>query len=137
MNKAIISIMAILALFIAVAAFAHPRGNWSANTPEEQKFFDATKDLRKQMHDTKFELRELYRSPDPDQKRITEMEKKMDDLRSQIREKADELGISRGYGHCDGPGGYGKKGHGYRSGSYGNCENCGYGGYGPGYGRMM
>jgi hypothetical protein len=137
MKKAFISILAIVALVVAVAAFAHPRGGWDANTPEQQKFFDATKDLRKQMHDTKFELRELYHTPDADQKKITELEKNMDDLRSQIREKADEYGISRGQGNCEGPRGYGKRGHGYKRSGYGTCEDCGYGGYGPGYGRMM
>jgi hypothetical protein len=140
-KNAFMSILAIVALLIAVVAFAHPGGGRYANTPEQQKFIDVTKDLRKQMHDTKFELRELYRTPESDQKKITELEKKMDDLRAQIREKADDQGISRGYGNCDGPGGFGYgKGRGYNRSGNGDCGNCwkdGYGGHGPGYGRMM
>jgi hypothetical protein len=141
-KKASISIVTIAVLMIAVAAFAHPWGAGSAWTQEQQEFFGETKDLRKQMHDKRFELMELYRTPDADSKKIAELEKDLNELRTEIRKKANVYDLTRGYGpgNCGGPGRRFGKGQAYKGG-YDNCESClqnqPYQGRGFGYGRMM
>jgi hypothetical protein len=58
-------------------------------SPETYRdFFDQTRELRKQLHDLRFDYQEALRSPEDQGKNISELEQKMFDLQQQIREKA-------------------------------------------------
>lgn len=85
-------------------------------------FMDATVDLRKEMFSKSEQMRALTFAADPDEAKIDVLAKEMFDLRTQIQEKADELGWQGGIG---GPGfGCGGPGRGMGMG-------CGRGGNGP------
>lgn len=79
-----------------------------ADTEEGRKFLDETKDLRKKLHDSMFELKEAYLAGD--EKKTEKIEKETEEIREQIHEKAEKAGINktrRGYGRgCYGPYGY-------------------------------
>jgi hypothetical protein len=101
MRKTVIGIMVLTLLLITAAAFARPWGPGGKNieiTAEQQKFFDETRDLRKQMHDKKFELREAYRAQNPDEKKIAALETDVNNLREKIQGRANELGVEPGSG---------------------------------------
>jgi hypothetical protein len=145
MKKIFIGLIGLTFLLIAAAAFANPWGMMGGKsgqiTAEQQKFFDETKEMRKAMHDKKFELMEAYRSGTPDEQKIDGLEKEIAGIREKIQDKAKELGVTTGPGDCgnqgmncqkfskaDGPG----------CGQFGNCyqnspRNC----CGPMQGRMM
>ncbi len=53
-----------------------------------QKFMDETKDLRRQLHNKKFEYFEAMRKPEPDRETVTKLEKEIRDLQWDIYEKA-------------------------------------------------
>lgn len=104
MKKVLIGIIG-LSLLLAAVAFARP---WGAGpdsnlTAEQQKFFDSTRDLRKEMHDKRFQLMELYRS-NADQAKIDAIENDIEAIRAQIQAKAQELGTGYGPGACAGQG---------------------------------
>jgi len=105
---------------------------WKANTgqnvqvmDEETKkaynaFMDATVDLRRDMFSKRELMRALTFAANPDEAKIDALAKEMFDLRTQIQEKADELGWQGGIGGpgfgCGGPGrgygmGYGRGGN--------------------------
>ena len=88
-----------------------------ADTEEGKKFLEETADLRKKIHDKKFDLKEAYRKGD--EKKAAKIEGEIDKLREKLYEKAEKAGINkkRGYGR-----GYGR--------GHGGCGSCG----GPGYG---
>jgi hypothetical protein len=101
MRKIIVGVMALTLLLITAAAFARPWGpgmKVADASVEQQKFFDETRELRKAMHDKKFELREAYRAQVPDEQKIAKLEKELSDMREKIRSRADELGIGPGAG---------------------------------------
>lgn len=127
MKKIVMALLACSVLLVGAAAFARPWGPEAKVSTEQQKFFAETKDLRKQMHDKRFELMELYRSQNPDQEQAAALEKEIDALRDQIQEKAKAAGIEPGCGNCQ-PGGMGKGGR-------GNCMQQGSGTCGMMYGR--
>lgn len=107
MRKVFIGVIGLTFLLIAAAAFAHPRGMAYCNpeqvSAEQQKFFDETKEMRKAVHDKKFELMEAYRTPKPDEKKIDDLEKEIAGIREKIQAKAKELGIAPGFGNCGNP----------------------------------
>jgi|GEM_PF-4110123 len=125
--KKILAIIIGLSLLIAAAAFARPwgAGQGAGISAEQQKFFAETRDLRKEMHDKRFQLMELYRS-NADQTKIDAVEADMEAIRAQIQAKAAELGITAGPGSCGGPGGNCRNGQG-RSFEQGSCNGgpCG------------
>lgn len=92
-------------------------------------FMDATVDLRREMFGKREQMRALTFAETPDQAKIDALAKEMFDLRTQIQEKADELGWQGGIGGpgfaCGGPGcGPGKgmgMGMGYGRGGNGPC----------------
>jgi len=137
MKKIFMGLMGLTLLLISVAAFAHPRGMMEGRTgqvsAEQQKFFDETRELRKAMHDKRFELMEAYRTADPDEKKIDGLEKEIAGIKEKIQAKAKELGVTTGPGFCGNPG-MGCQGA-------GKCGNCNQGGPqncpGPMQGRMM
>jgi len=71
-------------------------------------FMDATVDLRREMFSKKEQLRTLTFAENPDEAKIDALAKEIFDLRTQVQEKADELGWQGGMGgsgfRCGGPG---------------------------------
>lgn len=146
MTKLYVSLVAVVFIFTAAIAFAGPWGPGAINpsgSADQQKFFDETRDLRRQMHEKRFELMELYRNPEADRAQAEALEKEIGDLQAKIRDKAGELKIAQGYGFCgNSPQGSNCPGYqnqtDYRSGPQGNCwQKQSLRGRGMGYGRMM
>ena len=124
MKKIFLGIMGLSLLLMAAAAFARPWGMGpnAGNISAEQKlFFDATKDLRKEMHDKRFELRELSRTG-ADQSKIDALESDIETLRANIRVKAEEFGIKDGRGGCANQGADCSIGQGCGKGYARNCD---------------
>ncbi len=150
MKKALAVVVAIGILSFGVMAFAHgggygmmggghgmmgggpgfgpggcggPGGYGKAVDPEKREaFFKDTLDLRKQLHEKMFELREAYFSGD--EKKAEKLGKEVEGLQEKLYEAAKEHGIisTEGYGK-----GYGR--------GYGGHMGQGYGGHmGPGMG---
>lgn len=68
-------------------------------------FMDATIDLRREMFSKNEQMRALTFAATPDEAKIDALAKEMFDLRTQIQEKADEVGWQGGLGPgCGGPG---------------------------------
>lgn len=102
MKKMLFVVVGLSVLLLAAAAFARPWGmdqNAGNISAEQKQFFDATKDLRKEMHDKRFGLMELYRAG-ADQATIDAMEGDIEALRAKIQAKAAEFGIGGGAGAC-------------------------------------
>ena len=102
MKNIFLVIIGLSLLLLAAVAFARPwdMGQNGGNISAEQKqFFDATKDLRKEMHAKRFELMELSRTG-ADQAKIDTLESEIEALRTKIQAKAEELGIAGGPGNC-------------------------------------
>ncbi len=72
----------------------------------DQKFLDETADLRREMHQKRFEYMEAVRDPKTDEKTIAKLEKELGELQEKIHEKAPEGAYGRGYGKR---GGYGRR----------------------------
>ena len=62
------------------------RNGWTRE--QNQKFLDDTVELRKEMHDKRFEYREALRNPKTTRQQLSKMEKEMIDLRDKIYDKA-------------------------------------------------
>lgn len=58
------------------------------STEEHEKFLDATRDLRKKMHDLRFEYGEMMRNPATTMGDLKKMEQEMSELRRKIMEQA-------------------------------------------------
>jgi Spy/CpxP family protein refolding chaperone len=102
----------------------------------DQKKLDETYDLRKKLHDKKFEYREARRKGDKE--KLEALEKEIEKLKEEFYEKTGITGKKGKRGKKYGRRGYGPRG-GYDSGGYGDCGGPGYGGQGgrdsgPGYG---
>lgn len=129
MKKISLGIMGLSLVLLAAVAFARPWGmgpNAENISVEQKQFFDATKDLRKEMHDKRFELMELYRTG-TDQAKIDALESDVEALRAKIQAKAAEFGISGGPGACGNQGancGMGQgSGQGFGCNGNGPCAN--------------
>jgi hypothetical protein len=103
MKRMLIGIIGMSLLFVAAAAYARPgamgMGPAAGVSPEQQQFFDATKDLRKEMHEKRFDLMELYRT-NADQAKIDAVQSEIDAIRAKIQDKAKDLNIMAGPGAC-------------------------------------
>lgn len=89
---------------------------------KREKFFEETTDLRKQMAVKGAELEALMNQEQPDEKKVASLTGEVFDLRNQLRTKARESGIQRGFGagYCNGPYGGGPgMGRGYGRGGCG------------------
>ncbi|MFH0780687.1 MAG: hypothetical protein V2B20_01890 [Pseudomonadota bacterium] len=62
------------------------RNGWTSE--QNQKYLDDTVELRKAMHDKRFEYREALRNPKTTRQQLSMMEKEMIDLRDKIYDKA-------------------------------------------------
>jgi len=62
-----------------------PGAGWYGRDDESRKnyqeYLDKTSDLRKQMHDLRFDYMEAYRAPNPDKATLLKIEQQMNDLR--------------------------------------------------------
>jgi hypothetical protein len=58
----------------------------------DQKFFDETADLRKELHEKKFEYFETLRDPETTSKQIAKLEKEIYTLQDRINEKSPRTG---------------------------------------------
>jgi len=128
MKKMLLGIMVLSFLLLAAVAFARPGGigqNAGNISAEQKQFFDATKDLRKEMHDKRFQLMELSRTGE-DQAKIDALENEISALRTKIQAKAAEFGIAGGPGAC------GKRNENCNMGQGNKCGNQGMGCNGSG-----
>lgn len=124
MKKIFLGIMGVSILLMAAAAFARPWGmgpNAGNISAEQKQFFDATKDLRKEMHDKRFELMELSRAG-ADQAKIDALEGDLEALRAKIQAKAEQFGITGGPGGCGNQGVDCSMGQGCGKGQARNCD---------------
>ena len=127
MKKIFVGIMGVSLLLLPAVAFAHPGGmgpNAGNISAEQKQFFDATKDLRKEMHNKRFELMELSRTG-TDQTKIDALESEVEALRAKIQAKAQEFGIAGGPGAFGNRGANCNKGQGRGMGQGMNCDGSG------------
>lgn len=134
LRKAMIAIGVIVLLAAGTAAYAHFGGGygygggyghmgpgyghmgpgygygWEGDSEEAKKFLDETADIRRELHEMRFDLREAYRTGD--EAKAEAIEKEIEELRDKLAEKGGfEKGKKRGYG----------RGYGPRAGGYGYC----------------
>jgi hypothetical protein len=67
---------------------------WTADTPEEQKFLDETKDLRKKLAQDLAELHAQMAAATPDAKRVRELTGSIFDGKTELMVKAKAAGIA-------------------------------------------
>jgi len=79
---------------------------------ESQKFFEETADLRKELHEKRFEYMETLRTPGADRKKLAGLEKEIRELQEKIWEKAPRGVYGMGYG----------MGRGFRGGAGYGCN---------------
>ena len=108
MKKIIVGLMVLALFLIALAAFAYPSGTPEGKTgqmsAEQQKFFQETKELRKESHDIRCEILEASQAANPDEQKIAGLKKELSAIRGEIQAKAKELGVTMGAGNCANPG---------------------------------
>lgn len=127
--KTILAILAVVSiLVVGTLAFAHGTGGWGRGhmgmgysghmdqsygghmgrgygkgggpgAGADKEFLDKTVDLRKALHDKKFEYREASRNPETTNRELTEIEREMFDIKSKIKEIAPRSAYS-GNGPC-------------------------------------
>jgi len=61
---------------------------WGYSAAGYQKFMDETAELRKKLHNKKFEYFELMRNPKTKSETVTKLQKEMQELQGRIYEKA-------------------------------------------------
>jgi hypothetical protein len=125
MKKLVVTVTVVTLLAIGFAAYAHGPGGWGGSNmgpgygygPQmmgpgysghmrgsrggfDRKFFDETADLRREMHNKRFEYSEAIRNPESDSETITKLENEIRDLQDQIHAKSPRRGYGRtgGYG---------------------------------------
>lgn len=70
----------------------------------DQKFLEETRDLRKQLHEKRFEYFEALRNPETSKETIEKIEKEITELQQKIYEKAPKTAFRGGAGVFGGPG---------------------------------
>lgn len=72
-----------------------PGAGWSGQDDGSQKnyqeYLDKTRDLRRQMHELRFDYMEAYRAPNPDKATLLKIEQQMTDLRLKMLEMEKQL----------------------------------------------
>lgn len=126
MKKIVAGLTIVALLAIGVSAFAHGTGWWGGRHMSDygygghmmgpgyggqmyegsggydQKFLDETADLRKELHNKKFEYFEALRNPETDTDKITKLEKEIREIQEKLYEKVPRTAYRGGgaYGHC-------------------------------------
>jgi hypothetical protein len=129
MKRALITLTVVSILAFGAMAFAHGYGGWSGGHmmgpgygghmmesgsrghmmdrgtrgfETDQKFLNETTDLRKGLHEKRFQYFEARRNPDTTTETLTELEKDIYELQENIHEKAPRTAYSGTgvYGHC-------------------------------------
>lgn len=77
--------------------YGHMYGNQGG---VDQKFLDETADLRKELHQKRFEYMEAVRNPETNEKTMTKLEKEITDLQEKLYAKAPRTARGSGYGPC-------------------------------------
>ena len=90
------------------------------------KFFTDTQDIRKEMAVKRAEQRAMLRTDNPDPAAAGKLAGELFDLRTTIRQKADEAGVSAYLGPMKGPRGGRDFGPGYRGMGRGHGKGGGY-----------
>ncbi|MBC8412425.1 MAG: hypothetical protein ISR96_06530 [Nitrospira sp.] len=77
-------------------------GQGMINTPENQKAFEETTALRREMHEKKFEYNEARRNPKATNEEIAKLESEVKEMHEKISGKFPQMRIGRngGYGSC-------------------------------------
>ena len=80
----------------------HMRGWGAPTTGADQKFLDETADLRKEIHEKRFEYFEARRNPGTTTETLTDLEREIGELQEKLYAKAPRTGYGGfgGYGHC-------------------------------------
>jgi Spy/CpxP family protein refolding chaperone len=68
----------------------HPGMMGGCGGPEGQKFFDDTRDLRREMHGKMFDYMELMRDPEASREDVEKLREEMWELKKQIHERAEQ-----------------------------------------------
>lgn len=120
MKKLVVGLAIVSLLVIGAIAYAHGPGSWSgghmmgqgygghmmgwggSGYDYDQKFLDETTELRKELHNKKFEYFEALRNPKTTTETVTKLEKEINELQEKLNEKAPSTAYGRfgGYGHC-------------------------------------
>jgi hypothetical protein len=126
MKKVLAGLTVIALLAIGTFAYAHGTGRWGgghmggygygghmmepgygthmygSGGGYDQKFFDETADLRKELHNKKFEYFEAIRNPETDTETVTKLEQEIREIQEKIYEKAPRTAFRGGgaFGHC-------------------------------------
>jgi hypothetical protein len=66
----------------------------------DQEFLDETADVRKELHQKKFEYMEAVRDPKTDEKTVATLEKEITELQDNLYAKAPRTARGFGYGPC-------------------------------------
>lgn len=64
----------------------------------DQKFLDETRDLRKELHEKRFEYFEALRNPETTPETVTKLEKEITELQQKLHEKAPRTAFRGGFG---------------------------------------
>ncbi len=73
-------------------------GTCFGTTVYDQKFLDETRDLRKKLHEKRFEYFEALRNPETKPETITKLEKEIFELQQKLYEKAPRTAYRGGFG---------------------------------------
>jgi|Deesub1362B_J571_1020462.scaffolds.fasta_scaffold00139_9 hypothetical protein len=120
MKKVVVSLAVVTVLGLSALAFAHGPGWWSGSHMMgpgmhttgwncgggacfgpygyDKKFLDETRELRKQLHDKRFEYFEALRDPNIKPETITKLEKELSELQQKLYEKAPKTAYMGSYG---------------------------------------
>ena len=117
MKRILAGVAVLLIISAGALAFAHGPGRGGAHmmgpgdggcmmmepggqgTGPDQAFLNETADLRKELHNKKFEYFEASRDPEATEETLSILEKEIYDMRSRIREKA-PVTMNRGLTGC-------------------------------------
>ena len=132
MKKAIIGVAVVAVLAFGTLAFAHGTGGWNGGhmmnrgygghmmgqdygghmgnrtgagygaRQTDQKFLDETADLRRDLHEKRFEYFEAQRDPDTTNKTLANLEKEITGIQEKLYENAPRTAFrgAGGYGQC-------------------------------------
>ncbi len=111
--KNLVAILTVLSLIaVGTVAFGHSTGSWEGDMMGQgghmmgqggfgygnnQKFLNETAELRKELHDKKFDYFEAVRNPDTTTETITKLEREAYELQKKINEKMPRTAYS-GFG---------------------------------------